>query len=428
MANGSPKRQPNGRAAVKLADNRPEATALMKMQELANDSPQVSQLRALQQFANNSPQVSQLRSLQLFVNNSPQAKQASQFQALADATSPLPIQQKIANGIAQLAQVSEEQHELMQAKPQTAQRQPSATNGKPRPNNTGLPDNLKSGIEALSGMSLDHVKVHYNSAQPAQLNALAYAQGSDIHLAPGQEQHLPHEAWHIVQQAQGRVQPTMQMQDGLPVNDDAGLEREADLMGGRAVAAQLAVGTLGRFAMTSAGIRDNPLQMVPAGRRRQPQRDAALRQWGDISMGGRLRYPARQIPLHVLALGQRLQLEYRHAGGGNSGLRGGNYVYIATSRGRGTYVGITSDPSRRQLGHGDRFHLHVLNRSHPLTRIEVRGIEQFCINLGRSSTLNQNIAESISITHQYYSTAIRFGREFYAWVGREYGGRLTLEI
>jgi hypothetical protein len=149
----------------------------------------------------------------------------------------LPIKQKIANGIAQLAQESEEEEEEeepIQAKYETVQRQPNATDGKPRPNNTGLPDNLKSGIEALSGLSLDHVRVHYNSAQPAQLNALAYAQGSDIHLAPGQEQHLPHEAWHIVQQAQGRVQPTMQIQDGVPVNDEAGLEREADLMGGRA--------------------------------------------------------------------------------------------------------------------------------------------------------------------------------------------------
>ena len=100
--------------------------------------------------------------------------------------------------------------------------------------NTGLPDTLKAGIESLSGMSMDHVKVHYNSSQPAQLNALAYAQGSDIHLAPGQEQHLPHEAWHVVQQAQGRVLPTMQMKDGVPVNDDAGLEREADVMGAKA--------------------------------------------------------------------------------------------------------------------------------------------------------------------------------------------------
>jgi len=104
-----------------------------------------------------------------------------------------------------------------------------------KPNNTGLPDNLKSGIENLSGMSMDGVKVYYNSSQPAQLNALAYAQGADIHIAPGQEQHLPHEAWHVVQQAQGRVRPTMQMKGGVQVNDDAGLEQEADLMGIRAL-------------------------------------------------------------------------------------------------------------------------------------------------------------------------------------------------
>jgi hypothetical protein len=105
----------------------------------------------------------------------------------------------------------------------------------PKPNNTGLPDNLKSGIESLSGMSMDAVRVHYNSSQPAQLNALAYAQGTDIHVGPGQEKHLPHEAWHVVQQAQGRVKPTMQMKEGVPVNDDPGLEHEADVMGGRAV-------------------------------------------------------------------------------------------------------------------------------------------------------------------------------------------------
>lgn len=110
-----------------------------------------------------------------------------------------------------------------------------------KPNNTGLPDNLKSGIESLSGMSMDNVKVHYNSAQPQQLNALAYAQGTDIHVAPGQEKHLPHEAWHIVQQAQGRVKPTMQMKQGVPVNDDKALEREADVMGAKAAAAGASV-------------------------------------------------------------------------------------------------------------------------------------------------------------------------------------------
>jgi hypothetical protein len=102
-------------------------------------------------------------------------------------------------------------------------------------NDTGLPDNLKSGVEALSGFSMNDVKVHYNSSQPAQLNALAYAQGTDIHVAPGQEQHLPHEAWHVAQQKQGRVKATMQMKEGVPVNDDTGLEQEADVMGAKAM-------------------------------------------------------------------------------------------------------------------------------------------------------------------------------------------------
>lgn len=104
-----------------------------------------------------------------------------------------------------------------------------------RPNLTGMPAGLKAGIENLSGVAMDDVRVHYNSDKPAQLSAHAYAQGTAIHLAPGQEKHLPHEAWHVVQQKQGRVKPTLQMKGGTPVNDDAALENEADVMGARAL-------------------------------------------------------------------------------------------------------------------------------------------------------------------------------------------------
>jgi hypothetical protein len=103
----------------------------------------------------------------------------------------------------------------------------------PRPNNTGMPDNLKSGIESLSGFSMDDVRVHYNSSKPATVQALAYTQGTDIHVAPGQEKHLPHEAWHVAQQMAGRVSPTTNI-NGMPVNDNAGLEHEADVMGEKA--------------------------------------------------------------------------------------------------------------------------------------------------------------------------------------------------
>ena len=104
----------------------------------------------------------------------------------------------------------------------------------PRPNNTGMPNNLKSGIESLSGFSMDDVRVHYNSSKPATVQALAYTQGTDIHVAPGQEKHLPHEAWHVAQQMAGRVSPTTNI-NGMPVNDNAALEHEADVMGEKAV-------------------------------------------------------------------------------------------------------------------------------------------------------------------------------------------------
>jgi Domain of unknown function (DUF4157) len=142
-----------------------------------------------------------------------------------------PLQGKFAT--AQLAA----EEELLQGKFSTDISSQAIAQREEKPNNTGLPNQLKSGIESLSGMSLDNVKVHYNSSKPAQLNAHAYAQGSDIHVAPGQEQHLPHEAWHVVQQAQGRVKPTTQMK-GTSVNDDVSLETEADVMGAKAQSIQ----------------------------------------------------------------------------------------------------------------------------------------------------------------------------------------------
>lgn len=100
---------------------------------------------------------------------------------------------------------------------------------------TDLPNDLKSGIENLSGYSMEDVKVYYNSDKPTHLQAHAYTQGTDIHIASGQEKYLPHEAWHVVQQKQGRVKSTMQLKEGVNINDDDGLEHEASLMGNTVV-------------------------------------------------------------------------------------------------------------------------------------------------------------------------------------------------
>ena len=134
-----------------------------------------------------------------------------------------------------VADSSPQVREIAQLQKQTDSHTSNQNVVQKKENNTGLPDNLKSGIESLSGYSMDDVKVHYNSSKPAQLNAHAYAQGTDIHLASGQEKHLSHEAWHVVQQKQGRVKPTRQMKEKVNINDDEGLEKEADVMGAQAL-------------------------------------------------------------------------------------------------------------------------------------------------------------------------------------------------
>jgi len=100
-------------------------------------------------------------------------------------------------------------------------------------NTQNLPLQMQTNMEAMGGVDLSDVKVHRNSGEPQKVGALAYAQGSDIHLGPGQEKHLGHEAWHTVQQKQGRVQPVLQAK-GLSMNDDPQLEKEADVMGTKA--------------------------------------------------------------------------------------------------------------------------------------------------------------------------------------------------
>jgi hypothetical protein len=98
----------------------------------------------------------------------------------------------------------------------------------------GMPGDLVSGFAASTGHDLSDVNVHYNSDKPSQVGALAYAQGNDIHLGAGQEQHLAHEAAHVVQQREGRVQATTEVA-GMPVNDNKGLESQADNMGAKAM-------------------------------------------------------------------------------------------------------------------------------------------------------------------------------------------------
>ena len=96
------------------------------------------------------------------------------------------------------------------------------------PNDMGIPAQLKKSLERNTGYSFDDVRVHYYSEKPAKLEALAYTQGSQVYLGPGQERHLPHELGHVVQQKMGIVHANTRHESGAALNTDAALERQAD--------------------------------------------------------------------------------------------------------------------------------------------------------------------------------------------------------
>ena len=177
IANQPSLRKKSSEATSDFVDNRPEAIQLARLQEMADNSPQAANAALLQAMADSSPQAANAARLQ--------------------------IQMKSGSATLQLA--GPEQEELLQGKAEPVEK---------IENETGMPDGLKSGIENLSGMSMDGVNVHYNSSKPAELQALAYTQGTDIHVGPGQQEHLPHEAWHVAQQKEGRVKPE-QVVNGL---------------------------------------------------------------------------------------------------------------------------------------------------------------------------------------------------------------------
>jgi hypothetical protein len=89
-----------------LKDERSETVVQTKLYDMVNRSPRVMQMQALQSMVDNSPQVMQMQALQRMADN---RVQNSPF---------APIQRK--------------------------------------ENNTGLPDNLKTGMENLSGIELSH--------------------------------------------------------------------------------------------------------------------------------------------------------------------------------------------------------------------------------------------------------------------------------
>ncbi len=111
--------------------------------------------------------------------------------------------------------------------------------------NHAMPEPVRAKMEKSFGTNFSDVSIHTESAQAKNLGALAYAQGSQIHFAPGQynpnstsgQALLGHELTHVVQQRVGRV-PTPKQSKGLPINANPALEQEADRLGAKAAQGQ----------------------------------------------------------------------------------------------------------------------------------------------------------------------------------------------
>jgi hypothetical protein len=246
------------RPALQFSDDRPAAITLRDLNESLNLSARVQSQLQLRQALNQSPHVVAQAKLGESLSARKSASHMGQPVQRQGATEEEELTQRQGateeeelmgseSATAQPEAMDEEEEALqeksapVQREEMTEDEEPLQTKAEPAQeaseNRTGMPDSLKAGIENLSGLSMDDVKVHYNSSSPASLQALAYTQGTDIHVGPGQERHLPHEAWHVAQQKQGRVRPTMQMK-GVTINDDRALEQEADVMGAKAIQQQ----------------------------------------------------------------------------------------------------------------------------------------------------------------------------------------------
>ncbi len=104
-----------------------------------------------------------------------------------------------------------------------------------------MPAKVQSKMENSLEEDFSNVTIHKNSESATAMGAQAYAQGNNVHFAPGKynpettkgQELLGHELTHVKQQRAGKVKPTKQT-ERFALNDDQGLENEAEKMGAQA--------------------------------------------------------------------------------------------------------------------------------------------------------------------------------------------------
>jgi len=149
---------------------------------------------------------------------------------------------------------------------------------------SAMPAPLQKKMEGSFGADFSSVRVH-EGGQASSLGAMAYAQGDDLHFAPGQYQPgsqggqalIGHELAHVVQQRQGRVSAPGQAK-GAPVVADQGLEDEADRAGqaaARGEPARISGGGVSGAAMPK--LAGQPIQLASNRREQNVSHGDSLR-------------------------------------------------------------------------------------------------------------------------------------------------------
>jgi Domain of unknown function (DUF4157)/D-alanyl-D-alanine carboxypeptidase len=142
-------------------------------------------------------------------------------------------------------------------------------------------------MQRALGADFRDVRVHEGDAA-SRLGARAYAQGSDLHFAPGQyapgtragDELIGHELAHVVQQRAGRV--ATPQGKGAPIHDAPDLEAEADRLGALAasgaseVAAEPGATTTGSTSGSVGPIQRSPDAEADPGNQLDQDYRAAL--------------------------------------------------------------------------------------------------------------------------------------------------------
>lgn len=94
-------------------------------------------------------------------------------------------------------------------------------------NGTALSSVEQANYENRFALPMDDVRVYHKSDLPSKFDAGAITYGTDIYIAPGQEELLSHEMTHVAQQKLGQVKPT-DIENQLPISRESSLENNAD--------------------------------------------------------------------------------------------------------------------------------------------------------------------------------------------------------